>query len=278
MKKILIPTDFSENAWNAIVYSLQLFKDETCTFHLLNTYTPIIFQYDYTTVSSSQYKLVDTMKKVSETKLKEVLKRIQNQFNNPKHHFLSSSAFNTLPLEINELCSDNTIDMIVMGTKGASGVKEVLFGSNTIHVLKNAKCPVLAIPSEFSFEAPHEILFPSDYEINFQEKHIQPIVNIASTYHSRVNILNVRYENNLSEEQERNRKMLEPFFEHIALLFHDIKNQSVTGAIENFQLKIRVNLLVMINNKRSFFENLFFKSKINQIGFHLNIPLLVIPS
>ncbi|CAM1349333.1 universal stress protein [Tenacibaculum ascidiaceicola] len=278
MKKILIPTDFSENAWNAIVYSLQLFKDETCTFHLLNTYTPIIFQYDYTTVSSSQYKLVDTMKKVSETKLKEVLKRIQNQFNNPKHHFLSSSAFNTLPLEINELCSDNTIDMIVMGTKGASGVKEVLFGSNTIHVLKNAKCPVLAIPSEFSFEAPHEILFPSDYEINFQEKHIQPILNIASTYHSRVNILNVKYENNLSEEQERNRKMLEPFFEHIALLFHDIKNQSVTGAIENFQLKIRVNLLVMINNKRSFFENLFFKSKINQIGFHLNIPLLVIPS
>ncbi len=278
MKKILIPTDFSENAWNAIVYSLQLFKDETCTFHLLNTYTPIIFQYDYTTVSSSQYKLVDTMKKVSETKLKEVLKRIQNRFNNPKHHFLSSSAFNTLPLEINELSSDNTIDMIVMGTKGASGVKEVLFGSNTIHVLKNAKCPVLAIPSEFSFEAPHEILFPSDYEINFQEKHIQPIVNIASTYHSRVNILNVRYENNLSEEQEQNRKMLEPFFEHIALLFHDIKNQSVTGAIENFQLKIRVNLLVMINNKRSFFENLFFKSKINQIGFHLNIPLLVIPS
>ncbi|MDE1207926.1 universal stress protein [Tenacibaculum larymnensis] len=278
MKKILIPTDFSENAWNAIVYSLQLFKDETCTFHLLNTYTPIIFQYDYTTVSSSQYKLVDTMKKVSETKLKEVLKRIQNQFNNPKHHFLSSSAFNTLPLEVNELSSDNTIDMIVMGTKGASGVKEVLFGSNTIHVLKNAKCPVLAIPSEFSFETPHEILFPSDYEINFQEKHIQPIVNIASIYHSRVNILNVRYESNLSEEQERNRKMLEPFFEHIALLFHDIKNQSVTGAIENFQLKTRVNLLVMINNKHSFFENLFFKSKINQIGFHLNIPLLVIPS
>ena len=125
MKKILIPTDFSENAWNAIVYSLQLFKDETCTFHLLNTYTPIIFQYDYTTVSSSQYKLVDTMKKVSETKLKEVLKRIQNQFNNPKHHFLSSSAFNTLPLEINELSSDNTIDMIVMGTKGASGVTSI---------------------------------------------------------------------------------------------------------------------------------------------------------
>ncbi|WP_428741015.1 universal stress protein [Tenacibaculum sp.] len=278
MKKILIPTDFSENSWNAITYTLQLFKDEDCTFHLLNTYTPIIFQYDYTSASMAQFSLIDTMRNVSETKLKEFSERIQQQFNNPKHNFLSSSVFNTLPLEISELCHDNAIDMIAMGTKGASGVKEVLFGSNTIHVLKNAKCPVLAIPSEFPFEAPHEILFPSDYGINFQEKHLQPIIDIASMYHSRINILNVRYEHELSEQQTHNREKLETFFKHIAHLFHDIKNQNIADAITNFQLKTRINLLVMINNKHSFFENLFFKSTINQIGFHLNIPFLVIPS
>ena len=62
------------------------------------------------------------------------------------------------------------MDLIVMGTKGASGLKEVLFGSNTVHVIKNAKCPVLAVPSEFVFESPREILFPSDYEVSFNEK------------------------------------------------------------------------------------------------------------
>ena len=64
----------------------------------------------------------------------------------------------------------------------------------------------------------------------------------------------------------------------IAHLFHDVKNQNVPEAITNFQLKTRVNLLIMINTTHPFFENLFFKSTINQIGFHLNIPLLVIPS
>ena len=278
MKKILIPTDFSENSWNAIKYTLQLFKDETCSFHLLNTYTPIIFQYGDANASMPQFSLIDTMRNVSEDNLKKFTERIQQQFNNPKHSFSSSSAFNTLPIEINELYNENVIDIIAMGTKGASGVKEVLFGSNTIHVLKNAKCPVLAIPSEFSFEAPHEILFPSDYGINFQKKHVQPIIDIATMYHSRVNILNVRYEENLSEQQERNSEKLAVFFKHIAHLFHNIKNQSITGSIADFQLKTRINLLVMINNKHSFFENLFFKSTINQIGFHLNIPFLVIPS
>ena len=42
MKNILVTTDFSENAWNATLYALELFKNEVCVFHLLNTYTPAI--------------------------------------------------------------------------------------------------------------------------------------------------------------------------------------------------------------------------------------------
>ena len=72
------------------------------------------------------------------------------------------------------------MDLIVMGTKGATGLKEVLFGSHTIHVLKNTKCPVIVIPSGFSFEAPREILFPTDYEVNYKKKHVQPILNISA--------------------------------------------------------------------------------------------------
>ena len=165
-----------------------------------------------------------------------------------------------------------------MGTKGATGAKEILFGSNTVHVFKNAKCPVLAIPSGFSFEKPIEILFPSDYEVDFKDKHILPIVDIASAYHSIVNILHVSTGYDLTEQQEKNKLKLEKYFEKIAHLFHDFINQEVPEAINNFQLTTRISLLVMINNKHSFFENLFFKSTIKQIGFHLNIPFLVIPS
>lgn len=278
MKKILLPTDFSENSWNAIKYALQLFKDQKCNFVLLNTYTPIIYQVEFMQSSSAQLGIIDTMKKVSQNGLDELQEKINSEFNNPKHTFSQISAFNSLTSEIDDLYSNNMMDIIIMGTQGASGVAGVLFGSNTIHVIKNAKCPVMAIPSDFSFETPHEILFPTDYEIEYQEAHLKPIIEIAQKHISRVNILHVFIGNGLTKVQERNKLILENSMKKVAHLFHDVKNQNVPEAISDFQLKARINLLAMINNKHSFFENLFFKSTINQIGFQLNIPFMVIPS
>jgi len=278
MKRILLPTDFSDNSWNAIKYAIQLFKDSECNFTLLNTYTPIIYQFEYTLESSVGTELVDAMRETSLSKLDEMVDRMEKEFKNPKHVFSKTSSFNTLLREIDELYEGNAMDLIVMGTKGATGAREILFGSNTVHVFKNAKCPVIAVPSQFEFEEPHEILFPSDYEVDFEDKHVSLIKEIASSYNARVNIMNVSYGYDLSEIQEKNRKKLENYFKGIAHLFHSVSNQTVEGAITEFQLKARINLLAMINNKHSFFENLFFKSKINQIGFHLAIPLLVIPT
>ncbi len=278
MKKILLPTDFSDNAWNAIKYAVQLYKDEKCNFILLNTYTPIIYQVEHLQASSPQLQVLEIVKETSNKKLKELIQTLKKAFNNSNHTFTQISAFNTLTAEIDQLFEGNTMDLIVMGTKGATGLKEVLFGSHTVHVLKNTKCPVIVIPSEFSFEAPHEILFPTDYEVDFKKKHVLPILNISALYNTRVNILHVFYGHDLSERQKRNRLKLEKIFKETGCLFHDVKNQNIPEAITQFQLKARINLLVMINNKHSFFENLFFKSTINQIGFHLNIPFLVIPS
>lgn len=278
MKKILLPTDFSDNSWNAIKYALQLFKNEECNFIILNTYTPIIFQLEYMQVSSAQFGLLDAVKETSLKGLSTIKNKIKETYSNPKHSIETISTFNTLIPEIKELVESRNIDLVIMSTQGASDVQGILFGSNTVHVIKNVKSPVLAIPSGFSFETPLEILFPSDYEVDFQDNQIIPLVDLASVYHSRVNVLHVNYGETLSEKQQKNKHKLEVYFKHIAHLFHDVKNNNIDDAINEFQIKARINLLVMINNKHSFFENLFFKSTINQIGFHLNIPFLVIPS
>jgi len=277
MKKILLPTDFSKNSLNAIRYAVQLFRDEKCVFYILNTYTPTIYFVEFLPLSPES-GMSDVVRVNLLKDLDEIRDKLITEFHNPNHTFETIAAFNTLVFEVEELVKERKIDYIVMGTKGATGAKEVLFGSNTVHVLKNAKCPVLAVPSEFEFEAPHEILFPSDYDIDFMDKHIQPILNIAKAFTSRVNILNVSTGYELTSNQEKNKKKLDSYFKGIAHLFHSYSYQEVSEAIDKFQLKTRVNLLVMINNKHSFFENLFFKSTINQIGFHLNIPFLVIPS
>ena len=278
MKKILLPTDFSNNSWNAIKYAVTMFNDETCHFYLLNTYTPIIYQVEYVEVYSGQFGLVEAMEEASKNGLETIMQRIKKELKNPKHTVSKISSFNTLTAAIDEICNTHKIDVIVMGTKGATGAAEILFGSNTVHTIKNAKRPLLAIPNDYPFEAPKEILFPSDYAIDFQKEHVQPIIDIAAMYQSRINIMNASYGYELSESQQHNKEKLEVFLQKNTHIFHSVSNQTVEDAIAKFQSKARINLLVMINNKHSFFENLFFKSTINHIGFHLKIPFLVIPS
>ncbi|MFD2724679.1 universal stress protein [Hyunsoonleella rubra] len=278
MKKILLPTDFSENSWNAIAYASKLFKNEACKFYLLNTYTPAVYHVDYVLVEPAQFGMYDAVKENSLEQLNDFKSRMEREFKNPKHTIETLAVFNTLVTEIKDVVNKEGIDYVVMGTKGATGAKEILFGSNTVHVFKNVKCPIIAIPDGFSFEKPHEVLFPTDYDIAYEDYHLKPIVDVVSLYNTRLNILNVSYGYDLSETQKANKNILEERFKHQSHLFHSVSNQNVPDAITKFQIKTKINLLIMINNKHSFFENLFFKSTINQIGFHLKIPFLVIPS
>lgn len=278
MKKILLPTDFSENSWNAISYALQLFKDDECTFYLLNTYTPIVYHMEYVVLSPSQIGLEDIVKQQAIKGLEDFEKRINDEFGNPNHTLVSQAVFNTLTSEIAEQVKENQVDYVVMGTKGATGAKEVLFGSNTVHVFKQVKCPVLAVPDSFHFEKPNHILFPTDYEIDYKNEQVKPLVELSKKHQTKINVLNVSYGRDLTSEQQKNKATLSTLFKDLNYEFFSVKNQEITQAISDFQSKTPADLLIMINNKHSFFENLFFKSTINQIGFHLNIPFLVIPA
>ena len=278
MKKILLPTDFSENSWNAIKYALQLFKNEPCKIYLLNTYTPVIYHAEYALAEPVNLGILDTFRDEASKKLDDLKTRIEKEFTNPIHNIKTIGAFNMLIAEIIDIVDNKKIDFVVMGTKGATGAKEILFGSNTVHAFKNVKCPIIAVPSGFEFEKPHDILFPTDYDIKYKSHHLKPIKSIIALYNIRINILHLTYGYELSEKQQNNKSILEKSFKKVAHLFHEQSNQTVEEGITNFQKKTRINMLVMINNKHSFFENLFFKSTINQIGFHIDIPFLVIPS
>lgn len=278
MKHILLPTDFSENSWNAIKYALQLYKNEICTFHLFNTYTPVIYQVEYVLGAPAQFGLGDAIRNTAQNNLSDLVSRISGEFEKNKNHkFQTEARFDTLIPGIKDYIKAHDIDVIIMGTKGATGAKEILFGSNTVHVFKSIKHPILVIPSDFTFEAPHEILFPTDLEVAFKNSDLKILKEIVETNHSRLNAMHVSTGYDLTETQETNKYNLKKLFKNSAFLYHDVKTMEILEAINEFQVKHKINLLVMINNKHSFFENLFFKATINQIGFHLNVPFLVIP-
>ncbi|MFK5973322.1 MAG: universal stress protein [Flavobacteriaceae bacterium] len=277
MKRIILPTDFSENAYNSIIYALNLFKETKCVFYLLHTYTPSIYQSEYVLHSPGQVGLGDNYQESSLTRLKELQALLKKEFNNPKHRFISHSAFNVLVDEIGEIVTSENADLVIMGTQGATGAKEIFLGTHTVHVIKKAKCPILVVPSNFEYETPKEILFPTDYEVDYKEEQLCQLLDIAKKHISSIEVMHVSEGYDLNKKQLVNKRKLNVILGSIAHLFHNLPNQNVISGINTFQLKKRMNMLVMIQNKHTFFERLFIEPIIKKIGFHVSIPFMVIP-
>lgn len=277
MLRVLLPTDFSDNSFEAIRYALLMFKDYECEFSLLHTYMPPIYHAEYLVGAPGQIGLGDAIRETAVTNIDKLQKRLEDQYKNSKHSFDSYVHLNTLPNEVNEMVEEKKIDLIVMGTKGATGAQEILFGTHTVHIIKKAKCPVIAIPPNFEYEVPKEILFPTDFEVDFKSEPLDILLKIAKQHISSIEVLHVSYGYDLSEKQQKNKGKLDGILEGIAHLFHNQPNQEVIQAINNFQLKHKMNLLVMVQNKHTFVERLFIEPVIKKIGFHITIPFMVIP-
>ncbi|PQB03366.1 universal stress protein, UspA family [Polaribacter filamentus] len=278
MKRILLPTDFSENAYNAISYAVQLYKDTKCKFYILHTYTPVSISAGSMVDNYSSFDLQDITKETAERKLKEIDDRLKTEFNNTNHTFITTVSFNTLTSEMVEVVKKKEIDFVIMGTKGATGAKEIFIGSNTMQTIKNLKCPVIAIPSGFKYEKPSEILFPTDYEIHKANQYLSLIKELCEKNNSRLHVLNVSQDIPLKVKQEQTETFLDDFFKDTAHLFHNTENQDLMEAIVTFKKTYKINFLIMVHNEHNFFENLFFKPVVNQMVYHTNIPFLVIPS
>ncbi|WP_158975449.1 universal stress protein [Cellulophaga sp. L1A9] len=278
MKNILLPTDFSSNAWNAITYAIELYKDEACTFHLLNTYTPAISNSRF--MASTLLDEALMVEDYSKEGLTVVLSKIQKKYTNPLHTFKTVSSFSLLSDQVKEMVDEFDIDVVILGTKGASGVAEVFMGSNAVKVIKAVRnCPVLAIPEYFKFETPTEIAFATDFNRFYSQSELEPIISLAKTFNSVLRIVHVQQEiKALTELQQFNLNMLRKYFKEVAHYVHTVSElNSVSKTLEVFANELDIHLLAMLNYQHSYMEKLTRESVVKQLAFHAQIPLLVIP-
>ncbi len=277
MKKILLPTDFSDNAWNAIVYALEYFKEEKCEFHILHTYTPTFYRVDYMMGGPTYSAIPDMGVEVAQAGLDKTLVDIKLKFKNSKHRFKTVSAFNTLTNEIMELSKRKDFDLIVMGTQGATGAKEIFLGTHTVHVLRKSRIPVLVIPTGYAFEEVKYILFPSDYAMPFTKDELQLLIDMAQMHKARLKVLNVKDDYDLTEGQKVNKKSLEAIFKTLQPTFEQVKGKLMPNATHEYIEQNNTSLLAMMNRKHSFFDRLLVKPNIDSIGYHTKIPFLALP-
>ena len=280
MKRILIPTDFSDNAWNAICYAMHLFQNEECDFFLLNTYTPVIPSSRFMAPMINGVRIEDAIRSSSENGLLSTVERIQKHFNNPKHSFETISSFNLLVDEVKDLVDSYSIDLIVTGTKGASGMEEVFMGSNTVRIIKSTKkCPILAIPQHFDYQTPSEIAFATDFNRFYSLSELQPLIDLARSFNATIRIVHVQYEiKALTELQQFNLNMLRKYFSNVEHYIHTVSElNSVSHTLDVFSKELDIHLLAMLHYQHSYMEKMTREPIVKRTAFHTQIPLLVIP-
>ncbi len=276
MKNILIPTDFSNNAWNAISFALQLLKNEKCKIYLLHTYTPIFYRMDYAMGGPAFSAIPDMEVDVALAGLEKTLEDVKEQFPNPNHTFEIVSAFNTLTDEINDLSRKKNIDLVIMGTQGATGAQQLFLGSSTVFVIRKAQVPVMVIPKNCTFSPIKKILFPSDFLTSCKKDEVYNIIETAKMYDAEITVLHIKEEYDLSKIQKANKELLLKQLRNTSYKEVEVRGKLMPEAILEYIDEQQIDLLAMMNRGHSFFERILIKQNIDQIGFHVQIPFLVV--
>ncbi len=276
MRKILAPTDFSENSLNAIKYATELFKYDHAEIYLLHAFADEVFE------SQSRFKdeIFEELQQKIQAKTQETLDNFRQKIvafsPNPKHIIHTVAEFGLLIDSTNDWVEKENIDIVVMGTKGQTANKNLIFGSNTLQVIKYVKCPVLAIPEVYNDVQPTNILFPTDYQLPYKKRELKLVSTIAKCFVSKIDFLYVSKFPSHSLRQEDNKKFLEASFCDNQVKFHHKAGIEVTKAINLFVIEKPIDMLVMINTRHSYLENILYQSTIEKIGLNIDIPFLVL--
>lgn len=279
-KRIIWPTDFSHNARNALMYALALFKDVPCDFFLLNAYQVGASGLSTKMAGANDTRLYNLMKEQSERDLKRELATVKSLDNNPKHTFTTKSIMDTLVNAIGKTVYQEEIDYVIMGTKGASGLKEVFMGSNTYNIIKEMDfCPVIAVPEDYRLDGKLDsILLATGYEHLFENYELKPLLNIVKSFNAKLWIAHVGNETSFTLEQKASKNILEKRLRSIDYEFVEVdKEVSVNNTIRGLVNEDRdIDMVAMINQDHSFFQRLTREAVIKKVTFSTTVPFLVI--
>jgi len=275
LQQILIPTDFSNNAFNAADYALRFFNGQNITFHFLHINTSVkTFREE---VASHQDLNVDTDKAEIENKMRDWIQNICTNHSNPNHNMKLAMISAPFVEGIRDYINYNNIQFMVMGSKGASGIEDSPIGSKTSAVITRVKCPILVIPEKAFFKKPINIGFPTDFNMVYNETAIRTLLEVTNMYRSTVKILRVaQTEKELENYQNNNKNLLKILLGTVPHTFHVIENPFLENALQSFVTTMQIDLVVMIAKNLNFFQRILLKPQIEKISYHMQIPFLLL--
>lgn len=277
MQKILVPTDFSNNALKAVGYAAEIAKKSGATIFLLHVIEPAINMATMQADSSGK-KVVEERT----AKLNLSLKSIGEVYPNIK--VIPYLAGGSVISSILEYAEKEKMDMIVMGTKGASGLKKFFVGSVTAGVIGKTRIPVLTVPVSYEMEEPDAIVFATN-QFEKNKELLNKIIAIPKLFSSAIHV--VVFKDIDSDEHADfiyNEEQLNDYLQFLKENFPDIifKGELLSGkdfeiTIDRYTNKNEMDIIAMVTYPKSFFEKVLQKSVTKRMAFYSTIPILAIP-
>lgn len=272
MKTILVPTDFSKIARNAIDYAVEIAKVSKARLILFHVYTVPVAPAEMPFVLP-----LDELEKDAMAGLNKIKKNLHLKHGN-KLLIECKSACGFPIEEINLFAKENKIDLIVMGMEGTGYLSEKLIGSITTALITKAKCPVLVIDKHVKFKSITKIALAADYEEIHDKNILEPLKELVHLFKSHVYILNVVPELEIIPTVSKAVAgiRLNHSLEDVDHTFHYAKNEDVIEGINHFVDEKQIDMVVMIPRMHSILKNIFQEPNTKRMAFHTKTALLVI--
>jgi nucleotide-binding universal stress UspA family protein len=278
MQKILVPTDFSDNALKAITYASEIAQKSGAVIHLMHVIEPTINM-----VNPQPDFFRDEVVKEKSEQLQLSQKLVTDNYPGIKIDIeLSRGAIISSILDFSER---EKMDLIVMGTTGASGLKEIFIGSVAAGVIGKTKIPVLAIPVCYEMEEPDTILLTTN-QFERNKNTLDKVVAISKLFSAEIHVVVFKdIGGDKNAEFIYNEEQLNHYLKFLKETFPEVIFRAELLQGKNFEINIDwycnkngVDLIAMITYPKSVLEKVFRKSVTKKMAFHSTIPILAIPA
>ena len=276
MKRILLLTDFSENSINAMNYALKLFYNDFCDFFVLNVQNSLSYTSDDLMTSRAGESLYEVLILENKTKLERLVSQLKSKANDRLHTFTSVVDYDVFIDAVNQNIEKENIDYVVMGTNGASNLREAIMGSNALKILRYVDCNTLVIPEGYSFKKPEQIVLALDTDDYADHKTVVDIMELISKLGAYIQVVRfVSSENNIQAKINLDKELLLELINENKFSYKTVTNLPLSNVLVDENLSKNADMITLVGQFKGFFERLFSDASKTKISKDLILPLMI---
>lgn len=270
MIKILVPIDFSKNADNAFDYAVEMFGIENTTFYVMNA-----FNHESSSVGSMLVSMDDVLEKDAEKETSRKVEELKKLYPGIKLEWRLQAGM--IEEAVRRTNIEEKIDIVVMGTRGASGLKEVFFGSNTEKVIHSLHRPIIAVPDGYQFNGLNHIVFATDFKEVKTVDTMKPFLPMAEKFGAHIHLVSINKSTQVKDMvSESSKELIKTFMGDVKYSYHQVDASNVSKGLNEYLEKQDTDLLVMIPENRTPIQKLFGSSNTSKMAYAAKLPLMAI--